>query len=235
MDSLNHLPLRERLTQWVEHLAHVLPAQAPIRDFVHHNTLHGFQHPPFADALRAAQRLTGSAVYLPEARCREFLAEGRITVDDLDAALDDAGLADLDMPIWRVITRRDVLLASLRLAPEDAGTARKAWAAGERSVAEATIFARCSALTAAGPTADADWAQLAAQRWAELRARVGREWTLRSLLEHLSGEVVLERVRTVLQRHLAAHLDLGVAAWANPRRAAGFWEAWRACAGLDLM
>ncbi len=62
----------------------------------------------------------------------------------------------------------------------------------------------------------------------------GATWTLRSLLEHLTGEDVLERVRTMLQRHLAAHLDLGVAAWRNPQRAQGFYAAWRASAGLDM-
>jgi uncharacterized protein YbcC (UPF0753/DUF2309 family) len=45
---------------------------------------------------------------------------------------------------------------------------------------------------------------------------------------------VLERVRSILQRHLAAHLDLGVAAWRNPARERGFFAAWRASAGFDM-
>ena len=106
----------------------------------------------FVRYLRAAQRLSGARVHLPEARFREFLAEGRITVDDLDAALADAGLDDLDAPVWRVITRRDVLLASLRLEPEDAGPARQAWEAGERPAAEtATFFAAMKPLAVSTP------------------------------------------------------------------------------------
>ena len=236
MNSDGPLPFRDRLSHWVEHLAHVLPAQAPIRDFVHHNTLHGFQHLPFADALAAARRLTGAAVYLPEARFRELLAQGRITLDDLAAALTDAGVDDLDLPVWRVIRRRDVLLASLRLAPDDPGPFRQEWQAREHPQPESAIFALFSPSTAAGANATpAGWREAAAERWPALCARVGREWTLRGLLEHLTGEDVLERVRTVLQRHLAAHLDLGLAAWRNPQRERGFWAAWRACAGLDLV
>ncbi len=234
MSEHQALPLRERLAHWVEHLEHVLPAQAPIRDFVHHNTLHGFQHLPFAEALAAAQRLTGAAAYLPEARFRELFAAGRITGDDLDAALDATGIADLDADVRHGITRREVLLASLKMDSGNVGQASREWAAREYGGAENPVFARFSRSTATGAMEPAGWRQTAPQRWVELCARVGEEWTLRSLLEHLTGEDILERVRTVLHRHLAAHLDLGVAAWRNPQRDQGFYAAWRASARIDM-
>ena len=154
MDDRADLPLRERLAHWVGHLAHMLPAQAPIRDFVHHNTLHGFQHLPFAAALAAAQRLTGAAPYLPEARFRELLAQGRISVADLDAALADAGLPDLDGEVRRGLTRRDVLLASLQLAPAAVGPARRDWLTREDA---APVFAHFPASTATDGAPACNW------------------------------------------------------------------------------
>ncbi len=238
MDAPADLPLRERLAHWVEHLTHILPAQAPIRDFVHHNTLHGFQHLPFADALAAAHRLTGATPYLSEARFRDYLAQGRITREDLAAALDDAGIPALDEPIQHGLSRRDVLLASLQCDLQAACPERRKWLADEGmdsdEVAKIAHFLQSTATIAETPAVKGDWRSESGQRRTALWARLGRDLTWCGLLEHLTGEDVLDRVRTVLQRHLAAHLDLGMAAWRNPLRERGFYAAWRACAGLDM-
>jgi uncharacterized protein len=236
MSAEHELPIRERLAHWVEHLSHVLPAQAPIRDFVHHNTLHGFQHLPFAEALKAASALTGATTYWPESRFRECLASGRISTEDLDAALDDFGVGELDGRVVRGLSRRDVLLASLRAGIDAPDARHQAWLRRETALGADPLFAHFSGLVVTRPaeSSPAPWLQLAQARWDDLCSRVGQSWTWRRLLEHLSGEDVLERVRSILQRHLAAHLDMGVAAWRNPAQGKGFFAAWRASAGFDL-
>ncbi|MCP9755898.1 DUF2309 domain-containing protein [Lacihabitans sp. CCS-44] len=60
-------------------LAHYLPAQAPLKDFVHHNTLHGFQHLKFEDALRTARTIFGYKTSLSIKEFRSFYEEGKIS------------------------------------------------------------------------------------------------------------------------------------------------------------
>ncbi len=107
---------RERLLNAVRHLEHVLPGQAPIRDFVHHNTVHGFQDRPFPEALREVHAITGIAGYLPIARFRALLQEGRIALSDVLEVLAEApslGCSEALGPLTRGEVYRVCLLTEI--------------------------------------------------------------------------------------------------------------------------
>jgi uncharacterized protein YbcC (UPF0753/DUF2309 family) len=115
--QLGNALLREKVVHILHELDHVLPGQAPIFDFVHHNTLHGYQHLPFEDALAEAERITGIHGYLPESKFREYYRQGRITEDDLSDALRHEPDLNADAVICKVkdrtILRRDIYRIAL--------------------------------------------------------------------------------------------------------------------------
>jgi uncharacterized protein len=78
----------DRLQRVVEQCAHLLPRQGPIGVFVHHNTLHAFEHLPFEKAVIEAAHLFGAEPYMSEADYRAELARGRIELVDVDAILE---------------------------------------------------------------------------------------------------------------------------------------------------
>ncbi|WP_090621285.1 YbcC family protein [Azotobacter beijerinckii] len=65
-------------------LEHYLPKQAPLKDFVHHNTLHAFQDSKFYDAARNASGIFGYSVSLKLDKYRSLYLDGEITPAVLD-------------------------------------------------------------------------------------------------------------------------------------------------------
>lgn len=107
---------RAWLRDAVKHLAHVLPAQAPIRDFVHHNTLHAFEHLPFRQAVVAAAERIGARGFLRLDEFRSFYRQGRVGREDLEAALRSCAEFEADArlpPESGPLRRQDVYLAGL--------------------------------------------------------------------------------------------------------------------------
>ncbi|MGK2953408.1 MAG: putative inorganic carbon transporter subunit DabA, partial [Thiobacillus sp.] len=262
------------LHELVHHLEHVLPAQAPIKDFVHHNTLHGFQHLPFREALAAAEAETGAHGFQPVETFRAYFRQGRIDLSDLNTALDETPELRAEALLPGGILRRDVLLTGLLfdLSPLTANTL--AWhiedmgalerfqdgvgeAAQARVLAElpaglSSLWSTCQAVLgiADDPAAESierlpeedeatqQWSERqlkheAADQLAALLDRVGRDLSLRGLLLTLTGRDLMDELRPYLVRHLAAHLDQGMAAWHNPARTQGLYAAWLASARND--
>ncbi len=62
----------------LHHLTHYLPAQNPLKDFVHHNTLHAFQHKEFHEALAKANTIFGYKTYLSLVEFRNRFAKNEI-------------------------------------------------------------------------------------------------------------------------------------------------------------
>jgi hypothetical protein len=96
---------REQLEKVIGHAAHLLPSQGPIGVFIHHNTLHAFQHLPFEEAVIEAARKFGAEPFLTEARYQYEVRRGRIRIADIEAVLN----GEADEPIWpRTLSRREL-------------------------------------------------------------------------------------------------------------------------------
>src|SRR5687767_9733238 len=115
-------PACERLREAIEHAAHYLPAQGPIQVFIHHNTLHAFEHLPFDEGVQQGAAVFGCQPYLSEDRYHELIDQGRIREEDLSAALIDDLRNRADELLGCMGTRYELRLKMLkyrlRIAPE---------------------------------------------------------------------------------------------------------------------
>lgn len=71
----------------IHKLKHYLPSQAPLKDFIHHNTLHAFQDKRFHQALYSASKLFGYKTYLHVHEYRERYNNGTIREEILDKVI----------------------------------------------------------------------------------------------------------------------------------------------------
>ncbi len=70
-------------------LKHFLPAQAPLKDFIHHNTLHAFQHLKWDNAIRQAEVMFGYKVSLSLEEYRGLYQSKRIKPENLKRIISE--------------------------------------------------------------------------------------------------------------------------------------------------
>jgi uncharacterized protein len=190
----------DRLRSAVEHGAHALPKQGPIGVFVHHNTLHAFEHLPFEEAVKQAGQLFGAEPYMSEARYRAELARERIQLVDVDAVLDQ----EPDFLIFAGLSR-----SSLRRAMITPGV---------REFDGATIVWR---------TEQGDLAKDFRRPALRLLFEACFRRTVAHEEEPPAPRPVDEAIHPWLIRLCSVFLDQGTAYWPMPNREKGFYESVR--------
>jgi uncharacterized protein len=84
---MKHNSASNSLDGVIGEIKHYLPAQAPLKDFVHHNSLHAFQTLKFYDALHLTSEVFGAKMYLRLQEYRDYYAKGTISKAALDKAI----------------------------------------------------------------------------------------------------------------------------------------------------
>jgi uncharacterized protein YbcC (UPF0753/DUF2309 family) len=219
----------------IDQLAHLLPAQGPISIFIHHNTLHAFEHMPFEEAVESAAERLGCEPFLAEARYREKLASGRILAKDVEAILHEQlgnrGTESVAGVASRFDFRRAIVLHGIPVATgrellwilEETGvlwrfrtdvpaSARPALSdfrdqAGEERQAVQRLWNAC--LEAAGRAGESPIGSPA-------RPVRHRDW-----LRAVYGLDTDAWIHPPLIRFLAGYLDQGLAHWLVPERKRG--------------
>jgi uncharacterized protein len=79
---------RQRLLARIALASEAVSPFWPMRTFIHHNPLHGFEHLPFDTAIRKARGLIGGRGYLTNDEYRRLFASGQITAYDLERAIE---------------------------------------------------------------------------------------------------------------------------------------------------
>jgi uncharacterized protein YbcC (UPF0753/DUF2309 family) len=81
-------------------LKHYLPSQTPLKDFIHHNTLHAFQQMKFYDAIFKASKIFGYQTTLQLTEYRQLHKIGRIRNEVLERIITEKkGKENLDQ--WK--------------------------------------------------------------------------------------------------------------------------------------
>ena len=97
MDHSVHIFREENV---IHHLKHYLPAQASLKDFIHHNTLHAFQDRKFYDAITEASKIFGYKTSLSLSEYRDLFLQNKIPEYIIDNVITDRKGSD-EVLVWR--------------------------------------------------------------------------------------------------------------------------------------
>lgn len=196
------------LDEIVEKVSHLLPNQAPLRRFVHHNTLHHFEDQCFEDAVEEAAKVFGCQPYPTEAFFAKELARGRIQARDV-AAVSKADTHDHQLPFkgWSRTTFRSFRLQHLFPIPSASEI--------RYGVFEGDLLERC---VAGLDERFLEGARSSSEALTPLWNAFLEIAPVREIPRPTRSDHVDRVVQSVLIKFCAAYLDQGVCYWPMPHK-----------------
>ncbi len=191
----------------------------PMRAFIHHNPLHGFEHLAFDEAVATGMRLFHASGFLPRATYQQYLADGRVDrralERDVQRFVDSQQLSlPTDLASWLVT----------ELLEHDGQAVERMTFASPEDVHSALSGSPLTEI------ADADPEALGAGLRKELLCGQPTYEVADALFGTTIGTELDERV-------IKACLDFfdeGQSVWSMPNRERGFFRAWLDVAGRDV-
>jgi len=191
----------------------------PMRNFIHHNPLHGFEHLPFAEAVHKGAHLFHARGFLPRATYHRYLESGEIDRDALARGIrrfveEQAASLPLDPADWLMaeLTRHEPpAVEDLALADAaDVHAALSAAALPEHTTTDSGILAR------------------------RLEEVLLRERPLYEVVDGLFGTNIGTELDEQVIRACLDFFDEGQSVWEMPDRERGFFRAWLDLADRDV-
>ena len=204
-----------RIRSMVYVAAEPVPLFWPMRSFIHHNPLHGFEHLPFEQAVELGTRLFGARGFLARPAYQRYLAEGQVDLATLEQLVrgfveqQDVSLP-VDIPAWLTteLTRRgDPVIGTLDIADGD------------------RVHACLHGSEMATPMVTPE------QLSAELERRLLEERPLYEVFDQLFGTSIGCDLDEQVIRACLDFFDEGQSVWDMPLRERGFFGAWLGVAG----
>ncbi len=185
----------------------------PISTFIASNGLGGLEHKAFAEAIQYGQDWRGAQGFLPLAVYHKFFEQGRITEADLEIVISNT-LRDASLPPTVMI--------------------------GDISVAIEQLYRNwlhsCETLTEIRQSKAALWQTVEHRLQTEPLFNLSDTAPVKTVGEKTvtkNNRTITEIINQRMITWCAAFLDEGQAAWEMPGREKGFFQCWKALAGLD--
>jgi len=220
-----HVQLRDVIKRASE----VIAQYWPMRTFVHHNPLHSLEYLSFEDAVRRAKQFTGGDGYLPGDIYRTYVKSGRITIAQIETALEPlAKLEEISFGT-RALTHRDVMRACLVdglcapiMEPLEEDRTGLTDDVVERLAARLdTVRFLSEPETNINTLIEDD------------QAALGCVLTLSGWCDDTLGTQIVSQTNEQLIKWCEAFLDEGHAVVSMPKREKGLYQAWKAIASYE--